>query len=143
MLVFMNVTLPLFKHVVNAKRFQSKLLSFQVEALEEKIKTEMETLMKRTATMRGEMETLSDIDSLRDHAQKKRVLLDEERKILLQLKAPAQLALSEVQMKLETLQVRLSFLHLRIFKLIKINYVVCRNQHFIFSQTSVTLTDFM
>jgi hypothetical protein len=81
----------------------------------------METLMKRMATMRGEMETLSDLDSLRDHAQKKRALLDEERQILLQLKAPAQLALSEAQMKLETLQVRLSFLHLRIFKFIKTN----------------------
>jgi hypothetical protein len=58
------------------------------------------------ATMREEMETLSDIDTLRDHAQKKRALLDEERKILLQLKGPAQLALSEAQMKHDTLQVQ-------------------------------------
>jgi hypothetical protein len=67
---------------------------------------EMETLMKRVATMHGEMETLSDLDSLRDLAQKKRALLDEERKTLLQLGGPAQLALSEAQMKLETLQVQ-------------------------------------
>jgi hypothetical protein len=65
----------------------------------------METLTKRMATMQGEMETLSDLDSLRDNAQKKRALLDEERKILVQLKGPAQLALLEAQMKHETLQV--------------------------------------
>jgi len=98
--------LLLFKHVVNAKSSWSNFLSFQVEALEEKIKTEMETLMQRMATMHGEMETLSDLDSLRDHAQKKQALLDEERKTLLQLRGPAQLALSEAQMKLETLQVQ-------------------------------------
>ncbi|GFG30226.1 hypothetical protein Cfor_11146 [Coptotermes formosanus] len=80
----------------------------KVEALEEKIKTELETLTKRMATMREEMETLSDIDTLRDHAQKKRALLDEERKILLQLKGPAQLALSEAQMKHDTLQKQLN-----------------------------------
>lgn len=79
---------------------------FQVEALEEKIKTEMETLRKRMATMQGEMGTLSDIDSLRDHAQEKRTQLDEESKILLKLKEPAQLALTEAQMKHETLQVQ-------------------------------------
>jgi hypothetical protein len=78
---------------------------FQVEALEEKIKTEMETLRKRMATMQGEMGTLSDIDSLRDHAQEKRTQLDEESKMLMKLKEPAQLALKEAQMKHETLQV--------------------------------------
>jgi hypothetical protein len=82
------------------------LVSFKVEALEEKIKTEMETLRKRMATMQGEMGTLSDLDSLRDHAQEKRTLLDKERKTLLQLKGPAQLALLEVQMKHENLQVQ-------------------------------------
>jgi len=66
----------------------------------------METLMHRMASMHGEMETLSDLDSLRDHAQKKQALLDEERKTLLRLRGPAQLALSEAQMKLETLQVQ-------------------------------------
>lgn len=58
------------------------------------------------ATMQGEMGTLSDLDSLRDHAQEKRTLLDKERKTLLQLKGPAQLALLEVQMKHENLQVQ-------------------------------------
>jgi hypothetical protein len=82
------------------------VVSFQVEALEEKIKTEMETLRKRMATMQGEMGTLSDVDSLRDHAQEKRTQLDEERKVLLKLKEPAQLALMEAQMKHETLQVQ-------------------------------------
>jgi hypothetical protein len=82
------------------------LVYFQVEALEEKIKTEMETLRKRMATMQGEMGTLSDIDSLRDHAQVKRNQLDKESKILLKLKEPAQLALMEAQMKHETLQVQ-------------------------------------
>jgi hypothetical protein len=57
-------------------------------------------------TMQGEMGTLSDLDSLRDHAQEKRTLLDKERKILLKLKGPSQLALLEVQMKYENLQVQ-------------------------------------
>lgn len=68
----------------------------------------METLRKRMATMQGEMGTLSDIDSLRDHAQEKRTQLDEERKMLLKLKEPAQLALMEAQMKHETLQKQLN-----------------------------------
>jgi hypothetical protein len=85
------------------------VVSFQVEILEEKIKTEMETLRKRMATMQGEMGTLSDIDSLRDHAQEKRTQLEEECNILLKLKEPAHLALMEAQMKHDTLQVQTYF----------------------------------
>lgn len=58
------------------------------------------------ATMQGEMGTLSDLNSLRDNAQEKRMLLDKERKILLNLKGPAQLTLVEAQMKHENLQVQ-------------------------------------
>lgn len=61
------------------------------------------------STMQGEMGTLSDIDSLRDHAQEKRTQLDEESKMLVRLKEPAQLALMEAQMKHETLQVQTLF----------------------------------
>jgi hypothetical protein len=59
------------------------------------------------ATMQGEMGTLSDLDSLRDHAQEKRTLLDQERKILLTLKGPAKSAFLEVQVKHENLQVQI------------------------------------
>ncbi|XP_069681433.1 intraflagellar transport protein 74 homolog isoform X1 [Periplaneta americana] len=80
----------------------------KVEALEEKIKVEMETLRKRMDNMQSEMGTLSDLDSLRDHAQEKRTMLDEESKVLVQLKGPAQLALLEAEMKHENLQKRLN-----------------------------------
>jgi hypothetical protein len=85
------------------------------------------------ASMQGEMGTLSDLDSLRDHAQEKRTLLDEESKILLKLKGPAQLALLEAQMKHDNLQVQACFLTcyhnnisiLIIYTLISINYHGC------------------
>ncbi|PSN37184.1 Intraflagellar transport protein 74 [Blattella germanica] len=80
----------------------------KVEALEEKIKIEMETLRKRMATMEGEMTTLSNLDSLRDQAQEKRDMLDEESQVLIKLKGPAQLALMEAQMKHEQLLKRLN-----------------------------------
>ena len=66
----------------------------------------MEALRQRMAVMQEEMGTLTDLDLLRDQAQEKRAMLDEESKVLMALKTPAQLALMEAQMKHEQLQVQ-------------------------------------
>ena len=70
----------------------------------------MGALQQRITVMQEEMATLSDLDSLRDQAQEKRTLLDEESKVLTQLKGPANLALMEAQMKHDQLQVHFIFI---------------------------------
>lgn len=51
-------------------------LSPQIEALEEKIKTEMTTLKEKMRTMEDEMEIFSDLDKLRNDSETKRQLLE-------------------------------------------------------------------
>ncbi|KAJ9593131.1 hypothetical protein L9F63_027621, partial [Diploptera punctata] len=60
------------------QRQSTYLRHLLVEALEEKIKIEMEALKQKMASMQQEMGTLSDLDLLRDQAQEKRTMLDEE-----------------------------------------------------------------
>jgi len=74
----------------------------KIEALEEKIKTEMLTLKDKMAKMQDEMAVFTDIDRLRREAEQKRRNLEEEREELGSRREGVLSALTQIQTKHDT-----------------------------------------
>merc|ERR1711911_256518 len=67
---------------LNREHQQLALNLEKIEALEEKIKTEMTTLKEKMSHMEEEMVTFTDLDKLRREAEEKRRSLEEEQEEL-------------------------------------------------------------
>ncbi|XP_047116910.1 intraflagellar transport protein 74 homolog [Schistocerca piceifrons] len=80
----------------------------KVEALEGKIKTEMETLREKMTTMTNEMASLSNLDKLREDALSKQELLIKEKEVLLEKQAPLKMNVEELQIKFDDLKNQLN-----------------------------------
>ena len=77
----------------------------KIEALEEKIQTEMVTLKEKMSRMDEEMLTFSDIDKLRREAEEKRQLLESEKMDLNNRREGVMQQLQEIQLTHENLKV--------------------------------------
>merc|ERR1719510_2922191 len=80
----------------------------KIEALEDKIKTEMTTLKEKMGRMEEEMVTFSDLDRLRQEAEEKRQRLEEERSELQGRREGVLQAMEESQKQLEEIKKALS-----------------------------------
>ena len=76
----------------------------KIEALEDKIKTEMTTLKEKMTRMDEEMGTFSDLETLRREAEDKRRQLEEEREELEGRREGVTQNLHEVQLEYDSLQ---------------------------------------
>ena len=77
----------------------------KIEALEDKIKTEMTTLKEKMTRMDEEMGTFSDLETLRREAEDKRRQLEEEREELEGRREGVTQNLHEVQLEYDSLKV--------------------------------------
>ena len=77
----------------------------QIEALEDKIKTEMTTLKDKMAKMEDEMLVYSDLDKLRSDSETKRVTLESQREELADRRTAAADHLQEMKEKVEGIKV--------------------------------------
>ena len=77
----------------------------KIEALEEKIKTEMVTLKEKMTRMDDEMVTFADLDKLRRDAEEKRQLLETEREDLNSRREGALQNLQDIQISYDNLKV--------------------------------------
>merc|ERR1712012_760745 len=76
----------------------------KIEALEEKIQTEMVTLKEKMSRMDEEMLTFSDIDKLRREAEEKRQMLEAEKMDLNNRREGVMQQLQEIQLTHENLK---------------------------------------
>ena len=90
---------------LNREHTQLSLNLDKIEALEEKIKTEMKTLKEKMSTMEEEMVTFSDLDKLRKEAEEKRKKLESEKQDLLNRREGVIGNMQEVQGQIDKLKV--------------------------------------
>ena len=80
-------------------------IALQIEALEEKIKTEMATLKDKMSSMEREMEVFSDLERLRSEAEEKRSVLEGQREDLGARRVAVVQNLNEAQDKFDNMKV--------------------------------------
>ena len=90
---------------LNREHQQLALNLEKIEALEDKIKTEMATLKEKMSHMDEEMVTFTDLDKLRREAEEKRRSLEEEQEELNGRREGVMQNLHEVQLSYESLKV--------------------------------------
>jgi len=93
---------------LNREHQQLALNLEKIEALEEKIKTEMTTLKEKMTRMDEEMQTFSDLDKLRREAEEKRNLLEVEKEELNSRREGVMQNLHEAQLTYDSLKKNLN-----------------------------------
>lgn len=89
---------------LNQEQTQLKLNLEKIEALEDKIRTEMSTLKDKMKTMEEEMIVFNDLERLRNDAEEKRAILESQREQLSGRKISVAQNLAEVKEKHDALK---------------------------------------